>query len=48
MKVMHKKLNDVNNLATQGKTSLRTLLWVGAFVGSVIATLSVLISMFPK
>jgi len=48
MKIMHKKLNDVNNLATQGKTSLRTLLWVGAFVGSVIATLAVLISMFPK
>jgi len=48
MKIMHKKLNDVNDLASQGKTSLRTLLWVGGVVGGVIATLSLLFSMFPK
>lgn len=48
MKVMHKKLNDVNDLASQGKTSLRTLLWVGGVVGGIIATLSLLFGMFPK
>jgi hypothetical protein len=48
MKIMHKKLNDVNDLASQGKTSLRTLLWVGGVVGGVIATLSLLFGMFPK
>jgi septation ring formation regulator EzrA len=48
MKIMHKKLNDVNDLASQGKTSLRTLLWVGGVVSGVIATLSLLFGMFPK
>ena len=48
MKTMHGKLNDVNDLATQGKTSLRTLLWVGGVVASIIATLSLLIVIIPK
>ena len=48
MKTMHSKLNDVNDLATQGKTSLRTLLWVGGVVASIIATLSLLIGIIPK
>ena len=48
MKTMHGKLNDVNDLATQGKTSLRTLLWVGGVVASIIATLSLLIGIIPK
>ena len=48
MKTIHGKLNDVNDLATQGKTSLRTLLWVGGVVASIIATLSLLIGIIPK
>lgn len=48
MKEMHKKLNDVNDLASQGKTSLRTLLWVGGVVASIIATLSLLLGILPK
>ena len=48
MKTMHKKLNDVNELASQGKTSLRTLLWVGGVVASIIATLSLLLGILPK
>jgi SMC interacting uncharacterized protein involved in chromosome segregation len=48
MSVMHKKLNDVNNLASQGKTSLRTLLWLGGVVGGVITIISLLYGMFPK
>ena len=48
MKTMHGTLNDVNDLATQGKTSLRTLLWVGGVVASIIATLSLLIGIIPK
>lgn len=48
MKTMHKKLNDVNDLATQGKTSLRTLLWVGGVVAGIVATISLLIGMLPK
>jgi hypothetical protein len=48
LKIVHNKLNDVNDLATQGKTSLRTLLWVGGIVASIIATLSLLLGFFPK
>lgn len=48
MKTMHKKLNDVNELASQGKTSLRTLLWVGGVVASIIATFSLLLGILPK
>jgi len=48
MKTMHKKLNDVNELASQGRTSLRTLLWVGGVVASIIATLSLLLGILPK
>ena len=48
LKIVHNKLNEVNDLATQGRTSLRTLLWVGGVVASIIATLSLLLGIFPK
>ena len=48
LKLVHTKLNEVNEMATQGKTSLRTLLWVGGVVGSVIATISLLLGLLPK
>ena len=48
LRIVHKKLNEVNDLATQGKTSLRTLLWVGGLVSGIIATMSLLFGFFPK
>ena len=45
---VHKKLNDVSELATQGKTSLKTLLWLGGVVAGVITVLSILLNMLPR
>lgn len=45
---VHKKLNDVSELATQGKTSLKTLLWLGGVVAGVITVISILLNMLPK
>lgn len=48
MKLVHKKVNEVSELATQGKTSLKTLLWLGASVAAIATFISVLINMFPR
>ena len=48
IKAMHKKLNNVSELATKGKTSIHTLLWVGGVVAGVIAIVTAIISVSPK
>ena len=48
MGLMHKKLNQVSELASQGKTSLKTLLWVGAAVAALATFISVMLNIIPK
>lgn len=48
LKIVHEKLNGVSELASQGKTSLKTLLWVGTIVAGITAFLATLISILPK
>ena len=48
LKMVHEKLNGVSELASQGKTSLKTLLWVGTIVAGITAFLATLISILPK
>lgn len=48
MKLIHKKVNEVTELATRGKTSLKTLLWLGASVAALATFISVVINIFPR
>jgi phage host-nuclease inhibitor protein Gam len=45
---LHKKVDDVSDLATQGRTSLKTLLWIGGVVASIIALLTMILNVFPR
>ena len=48
LKTVHLKLNEVSELATQGKTSLKTLLWVGGAIASITAFLAMIINILPR
>ena len=48
LKTVHTKLNEVQELASQGKTSLKTLLWVGGSVAALVALVTTIISAIPK
>ena len=48
LKAMHYKVNGVSELATKGKTSLKTLLWVGCAIASVTAFVVMIVNVFPK
>lgn len=48
LKTVHLKLNEVSELANQGKTSLNTLLWVGGVVAGITAFIAMIINMIPK
>lgn len=48
LKTVHTKLNEVQELASQGKTSLKTLLWVGGTVAALVAFITTIISAIPK
>ena len=48
LKSVHSKLNEVSELANQGKTSLKTLLWVGGAVAGIAAFIAMIINMLPK
>ena len=48
LKAMHYKVNGVSELATKGRPSLKTLLWVGGAIASVPAFIVMIINMFPK
>ena len=48
LKSMHLKVNGVSELATQGRTSLKTLLWVGGAIASITAFIVMIVNVFPK
>ena len=48
LNMVHQKLNEVSELASQGKTSLKTLLWLGGIVAGIAAFLATLLNMIPK
>ncbi len=48
IQTLHKKVDDVSDLATQGRTSLKTLLWIGGVVASIITLLTMIINVFPR
>ena len=45
---LHKKIDDVSELATQGRASLKTLLWVGGVGAGIITLLTMIINVFPR
>ena len=45
---LHKKIDDVSELATLGRTSLKTLLWVGGVGAGIITLLTMIINVFPR
>lgn len=45
---LHTKVDDVSELATQGRTSLKTLLWVGGVVAGLISVLTMIYGVFPS
>ena len=44
--MMNKLILELKTMATQGKTSIRTLLWVGSLVAAVVAVLAGLTNIF--
>jgi len=48
LNTVHQKLNEVSELASQGKTSLKTLLWLGGIVAGIAAFLATVFNMIPK
>jgi len=46
MDKMEQKLNTISEMATQGKTSLKTLLWIGGVTAALISLLSMIIPYF--
>jgi len=48
LKTVHTKLNEVQELASQGKTSLKTLLWVGGTMAALVAFITTILSAIPK
>ena len=44
LRTVHIKMNEVTELASQGKTSLKTLLWLGAAVAAITAFIATLIN----
>lgn len=48
LNTVHQKLNEVSELASQGKTSLKTLLWIGGIATGLAAFIATLLNIFPK
>lgn len=48
MEEMNASIRALQSLATEGKTSLRTLLWVGGFVAALISFILMIYSYIPK
>ena len=48
LNMVHQKLNEVSELASQGKTSLKTLLLLGGIVAGIAAFLATVFNMIPK
>lgn len=45
---LHTKVDDVSELATQGRTSLKTLLWIGGVIAGLASLLTMIINVFPR
>ena len=45
---MYKEIQRLSDLATQGKSSLRTLFYIGTFITSFIAIMYTITQFFPK
>lgn len=45
---MDKEIEEIRELATTGKASLRTLLWVGGVSVGIVSLLSMIINIFPR
>ena len=45
---IHKEIHRLSDLATQGKTSLKTLLWVGSIVAVAATLIYTLFTILPK
>lgn len=48
MEEINTSIRSLQTLATEGKTSLKTLLWVGGFVTALVSFLLMLYSYIPK
>ena len=46
MDKMEQNLTEIREMATQGKTSLKTLLWIGGLTAGLISLLSMIIPYF--
>lgn len=45
---MDKEIEEIRDLATTGRASLKTLLWVGGASVGIVSLLSMLINIFPR
>lgn len=48
MEEMNDSIRALQSLATEGKTSLKTLLWVGGFVAAITSFIFMIMSYLPK
>ncbi len=45
---MHKEIQALNSLATQGQSTIKTLFYVGGFITAVSALIYTILQIFPK
>ena len=45
---MHKEILRLSNLATQGRSTLKTLFYVGTFTGALAAFVYTILQIFPR
>ena len=45
---MHSEIQRLSDLATQGKSSLRTLFYIGSFITGLVAVIYAITQFFPK
>jgi len=48
MEVQNATIANLQSLATEGKTSLKTLLWIGGFIASAVAFFVMIYDTIPK
>jgi hypothetical protein len=48
MEAQNATISSLQSLATEGKTSLKTLLWVGGFIASLVAFFVMMYDTLPK
>ena len=45
---MHKEIQTINSLATQGQSTIKTLFYLGGFVTAVAGFIYMIIQIFPR